>query len=71
MVHQNRDNKCTEQKITGKHKVSFKVVPGENETTTGMALRAVTFTKSTVPTIYFNIDETKGSIDADERRPAA
>lgn len=54
----------SEQKITGKHKVSFKIVPGENETTTGMALRAITFTKSTVPTIYFNIDETKGSIDS-------
>lgn len=53
-----------DQKITGKHKVSFKIVPGDGETTTGMLLRTITFAKSTIPVISFNIDETKGSIDA-------
>lgn len=53
-----------DQKITGKHKITFKLVPSEKEQTTGMALRSVTFAKSTLPTVYFNIDETQGSIDA-------
>lgn len=55
----------SEQKITGKHKISFKIVPEDGVSgNIGIAFREITFAKSTVPTIYFNIDETKGSIDA-------
>ena len=57
-----------DQKITGKHKVSFKIVPTKKTVsdtdTTSIVLRSVTFAKSTVPMIYFNIDESQGSIVA-------
>lgn len=57
-----------DQKITGKHKVSFKIIPtkkdASDQDTTTIVLRSVTFAKSTVPMVYFNIDESQGSIAA-------
>lgn len=49
--------------ITGEHQVSFKVVSDSDAAVTFL-LRSIEFVESSVPVIYFNIDESEGSIAA-------
>ncbi|MEE1304040.1 MAG: CotH kinase family protein [Agathobacter sp.] len=57
-------NNIYSQKITGKHKVSFTIEQSDEAAEVGLLLRNMTFVKSTLPTVYFNIDESLGSIEA-------
>lgn len=52
-----------DKKITGKHSISFKIVQEDSEKNVGLVLRTLTFVKSTLPTVYFNLDETLGTIN--------
>ncbi|MCI6858777.1 MAG: CotH kinase family protein [Eubacterium sp.] len=75
LKRQKRDGKWSEtnqsvsiydKKISGKHQISFKISSSdENDTENSFSvvLRSVTFAKSTVPVMYFDIDEQQGSID--------
>lgn len=75
LKRQKRDEKWSEtnqsvsiydKKISGKHQISFKISSSdENDTenSVSVVLRSVTFAKSTVPVMYFDIDEQQGSID--------
>lgn len=58
-----------DKKISGEHTISFRVVQTDEESQASFVLRTVTFAKSTVPVMYFNIDEMKGSIDAMNNSP--
>lgn len=49
--------------ITGTHQVSWKVVSDSTGTVTYL-LRSIEFVESSVPVIYFNIDESQGTIMA-------
>lgn len=53
-----------DKKIMGQHRVSFRVTSDTAEEKVQLLLRSMTMAKSTVPVIYFNIDETQGTIDA-------
>lgn len=48
-------------KITGKHKISFKVVTEEKANVT-LLMRSIFFMKSSIPMVNFDIDESEGSI---------
>ena len=52
--------------ISGEHKVSFALkVTGKDESKkTTVMLRSIRFCKTTIPVMYFNIDESEGTIDA-------
>lgn len=52
--------------ITGKHKVSvgFSIEAEDAGKDTTILLRSLTFCENSVPVMYFDIDETEGSIDA-------
>ena len=52
--------------ISGKHKVALLLkISGKKETaTTSVLLRSIRFCKTTVPVLYFNIDESQGTIEA-------
>ncbi len=52
--------------ITGKHRVALRPkISGKNDTdNTTVMLRAIQFCKTTVPVMYFNIDESEGTIEA-------
>lgn len=57
-------NRCinlSKEKITGKHTLSFQVVTKE-QGLLKLAVRSVTFMKSDIPMVEFNLDETQGSI---------
>ncbi len=49
--------------ITGKHKVSFRVVAGDSSNVTFL-LRYIEFVKNDLPVVNLNLDESKGLIDA-------
>lgn len=51
------------RKITGKHRISFRVITEETGKLTFL-FRAVTFMNNGLPTVEFEIDETQGSISA-------
>lgn len=53
-----------DKKITGQHKISFRITSDKERDQVEVLLRSVTMAKSTVPVIYFNIDETQGTVDA-------
>lgn len=61
-------NRCvslSDTKITGSHKLSFRVIPSEGETDKlKLVFRSVTFMKNNIPMVDFSIDESLGSIDA-------
>ena len=57
-------NNIYSQKITGKHKVSFSIEQSDEAAEVGFLLRNMTFVKSTLPTVYFNIDESLGTIES-------
>ena len=52
--------------ISGKHKLAlkFKVSGKKDSAKTSVLLRSVRFCKTTLPVIYFNIDESEGTIEA-------
>ncbi len=51
--------------ITGSHTISFRVLPAQGETgDISFAMRSLTFMKSDIPMVDFDLDETQGSIDA-------
>ena len=50
-----------DKKITGVHTVSFKIIT-DNDKAAEYLLRSVTLAKSTIPVVYFNIDESQGTI---------
>ena len=52
--------------ISGKHTVALLLkITGKKETaTTSVLLRSIRFCKTTVPVLYFNIDESQGTIEA-------
>ena len=54
------------QNITGKHRVSigFAAEGMSQDKKTTLLLRSLTFCEDSIPVIYFNIDESEGSIDA-------
>ncbi len=54
------------QNITGKHKVSigFSIEDMDADKKMTLLLRSLTFCEDSLPVLYFNIDETEGSIDA-------
>ncbi|MBR2546591.1 MAG: CotH kinase family protein [Eubacterium sp.] len=54
------------QNITGRHKVSlgFRIEGIEPGKRTTLLIRSLTFCESSVPVMYFNLDESDGSIDA-------
>lgn len=57
-------NVCSDikdRKITGKHKVSFKVVTEELGDVT-LLMRNIFFMQSTIPVVSFDIDESEGSV---------
>lgn len=57
-------NVCSDIKdrqITGKHKISFKVVTEEQGNVT-LLMRSIFFMHSNIPLVSFDIDETEGSI---------
>lgn len=58
-----------DQKITGEHTVSFRIAQSDAKDTAGFVLRSVTFAKSTVPVLYFDIDESQGSISTMNNSP--
>lgn len=58
-----------DKKITGQHTVSFRVTSDKEEDNVQLLLRSMTLAKSTVPVIYFNIDETQGTVDAMNHDP--
>lgn len=58
-----------DQKITGIHKISFRIEQTDAKDKVSFVLRTVTFAKSTVPVMYFNIDESQGSIDGMNNSP--
>lgn len=73
LVNQKREGKWTvknqsisiyAEKITGEHRVSFRILQSDEQEQASLVLRSVTFAKSTIPVMYFDIDETQGSIDA-------
>lgn len=55
-----------EKEITGKHSVSlgFKIEGKKDTAKTTVALRSLQFCKTTVPVMYFHIDESEGTIAA-------
>lgn len=53
-----------DKKLTGKHKISFKVNQKDSEKTAGVVLRKITFVKTTIPVMYFDIDESEGTISS-------
>lgn len=61
-------NRCVslaDAKITGSHKVSFRVIPAAGEIDKlKLVFRSVTFMKNDIPMLDFSIDESMGSIDA-------
>lgn len=58
-----------DQRITGKHRISFKLIQKDTNPSVKVKLDTVIFEKSTVPTMYFNIDESQGTIDAMNNDP--
>lgn len=60
---QNRCVNVGNQKMTGKHRISFRVITEETGKLT-FFFRAVTFMNNGIPTVEFAIDETQGSISA-------
>lgn len=54
------------QDITGKHRVSlgFSINGKDESKKTSVSLRSIQFCKTTIPVMYFNIDESEGTIDA-------
>lgn len=58
-----------DKKISGEHTISFRVKQTDESDKVSFVLRSVTFAKSTIPVMYFNIDETQGSIDAMNNSP--
>lgn len=50
-----------DRKITGKHKISFKVVTEEQDNIT-LLMRSIFFVHNTIPIVNFDIDESEGSI---------
>lgn len=59
------------QNITGKHKVSigFDIQTEDLEKDTTILLRSLTFCENSIPVLYFNIDESEGSVDAMNASP--
>ncbi len=53
-------------KLTGKHKVSFdlEITGKKPDKKTSVLLRWIEFSESSIPVMYFNIDESRGSIAA-------
>ena len=60
-----------ERNLTGKHKISFDLnIEGKKpEKKTTVLLRSLEFAESSIPVLYFDIDENKGSIDAMNASP--
>lgn len=59
-------NRCTNlegKNVTGTHRLSFRVITEETGKLS-MAFRSVTFIKSDIPTVEFNLDESQGLIDS-------
>lgn len=57
-------NRCinlAKEKITGKHTLSFQVIT-EEKALLKLALRSITFMKSDIPMVEFNLDESLGTI---------
>jgi len=54
--------------ITGKHKISFRVVSGDDDNVTFL-LRSIEFVKNDLPVVNLNLDESKGLIDAMNNDP--
>ena len=54
--------------ISGKHKISFRVVSGDDENVTFL-LRSIEFVKNDLPVVNLNLDESKGLIDAMNNDP--
>lgn len=54
------------RKISGKHRISigFNIEGKDAGDKTTVGLRALQFCKTTVPVMYFNIDESEGTVDA-------
>lgn len=52
--------------ISGKHRVSlrFRIEGRDESKKTSIMIRSLQFCKTTVPVMYFNIDETEGTVDA-------
>lgn len=59
----------SDKAISGEHHISFRIEQTEESEQVSFVLRSVTFAKSTVPVMYFHIDETQGSIDAMNNSP--
>lgn len=57
-------NRCThlsKEKVTGKHRLSFKVITQETGSLK-LVFRSVTFLKNDIPMVEFQLDESQGSI---------
>ena len=54
------------QNITGKHRVSigFEIENADADKKTTVLLRSITFCENSLPVMYFDIDESEGSIDS-------
>lgn len=50
-------------KLTGEHTVSFAVTSNKQKAVK-VFLRSIEFAKSTIPTLYFNLDESQGTVEA-------
>ena len=50
------------QNITGQHKVSLRIVPEKESDEVSLLIRSVEFAESSIPVIYFDIDESCGTI---------
>ena len=50
--------------ITGEHSISFSFIDESDASKASILLRSVEFVQSSVPVIWFNIDESQGTIDA-------
>ncbi len=57
------------QNITGKHRVSIGFTVESTGKSTDILLRSISFCENSIPVMYFNLDESEGSIEAMNASP--